>query len=358
MLVLILRLRQVCCHPHLIRDLSQPATDGIAETDLRQRAEELREDVVNRLMQEESFDCPICLEADPNPTIIIPCGHTVCGACVQKLIDPARHAEEGNEEGAKPRCPHCRGDLQAKFITDYKHFCEVWCPEKLSPEPEDQLAGSPESGFDSDDDESEDEDSDEIDAKGNLADFIVDDDEDEEYEEAENSEPNNAVDPQARRKSKKQKGRGKGPAKPKKTLAQLKKESMRNKAAKRRYLRRLEKTFISSAKIDKTVELLEKIKQNDSTEKTLIFSQFTSFLDLIEVPLMRKGVSYQRYDGSMKMDERADAVNKFMDDTNQNVMLVSLKAGNAGLNLWKASQVIILDPFWNPFVEDQASTLR
>lgn len=56
----------------------------------------------------------------------------------------------------------------------------------------------------------------------------------------------------------------------------------------------------------------------------------------------------------MKMDERADAVNAFMDDPNENVMLVSLKAGNAGLNLWKASRVIILDPFWNPFIEEQA----
>jgi SNF2 family DNA or RNA helicase len=77
-------------------------------------------------------------------------------------------------------------------------------------------------------------------------------------------------------------------------------------------------------------------------------------LDLVEVPLHRERITYQRYDGSMKMDERANAVNAFMDDPNENVMLVSLKAGNAGLNLWKASQVIILDPFWNPFIEEQA----
>jgi SNF2 family DNA or RNA helicase len=43
-----------------------------------------------------------------------------------------------------------------------------------------------------------------------------------------------------------------------------------------------------------------------------------------------------------------------MEDPEVKVMLVSLKAGNAGLNLWRASQVIMLDPFWNPFVEDQA----
>jgi len=63
---------------------------------------------------------------------------------------------------------------------------------------------------------------------------------------------------------------------------------------------------------------------------------------------------YKRYDGSMRMDSRAEAVNEFMDKADENIMLVSLKAGNAGLNLSKASQVIILDPFWNPFVEEQA----
>jgi superfamily II DNA or RNA helicase len=56
----------------------------------------------------------------------------------------------------------------------------------------------------------------------------------------------------------------------------------------------------------------------------------------------------------MRMDSRAEAVNEFMDKADENIMLVSLKAGNAGLNLSKASQVIMLDPFWNPFVEEQA----
>jgi SNF2 family DNA or RNA helicase len=102
------------------------------------------------------------------------------------------------------------------------------------------------------------------------------------------------------------------------------------------------------------IELLTDIRKNDPTEKTLIFSQFTSLLDLIEVPLVQESFQYQRYDGSMSMEARADAVEAFMSDPEQNVMLVSLKAGNAGLNLWRASQVIMLDPFWNPFVEDQA----
>jgi SNF2 family DNA or RNA helicase len=345
-LVLLLRLRQCCCHHLLITDLSQPATSGIAEDDLLGRAEQLSEDVVKRLKDFDSFECPICLEADPNPTIIVPCGHTVCGECVQKLIDPTR-LEDNNEEAASPKCPHCRGDLKAKLITDYKHFCKVHCPDKLEPS-------------DKDDDTSSDEESDseieyheEVNKKGNLAGFVVDDEEEEDYQStrAESSGLDSADEVEPKPKGK---GKGKARVKPKTTLAQLKKDSLRNKAAKQRYLRRLAKTYTPSAKITKTVELLEEIMMNDSTEKTLIFSQFTSLLDLVEIPLRQKKIRYQRYDGSMKMDERDDAVNAFMDDPNENVMLVSLKAGNAGLNLWKASQVIILDPFWNPFIEDQA----
>ena len=142
--------------------------------------------------------------------------------------------------------------------------------------------------------------------------------------------------------------------KPTLTLAQLKKESHRSAAAKKKYLRRLRKKWESSSKIDKTMELLADIRAADPTEKTLIFSQFTSLLDLLEVLLSDQNFKYRRYDGIMRMDDRAEAVNQFMDSTDENIMLVSLKAGNAGLNLSKASQVIMFDPFWNPFVEEQA----
>jgi SNF2 family DNA or RNA helicase len=371
-LVLLLRLRQACCHPHLIKDLSQPATEGIAEADLLIRAQELAEDVVTRLRATESFECPICFEVDVNPTIIVPCGHTICGECVQRLVDPTNAIRDGNENGGVAKCPHCRGELKASRITDYKHFCKVFCPEKLHP---DELLGDDEADenaeSDSDDEDESEEDDDEADSKGNLAGFVVsDEDEDEEEKEEEDEDETQATEAgparnttHAKSKGKakgkcrvkaKNKGKGKARAEPKKTLAQLKKDSLKNKAAKAKYLRRLRKTWMPSAKIEKTMEILDQIMKNDPSEKILIFSQFTSLLDLLEVPISDKKMRYQRYDGSMKMSDRADAVDKFMDDKDEKIMLLSLKAGNAGLNLAKASQVILLDPFWNPFVEEQA----
>jgi SNF2 family DNA or RNA helicase len=357
-LVLLLRLRQACCHPHLIKDLSQPATEGIAEDDLLERARHLSDDVVNRLKAVEAFECPICYEADPNPTIIIPCGHTGCGGCVQKLIDPASRIQDGNDEVRTARCAECRGDLKSNLITDIKHFYRVFCPERL--DPDDRVEQAEEDGTDAEDDEESNEDvGDDVDDKGNLAGFVVSDEEDgDDGLKAEDNDDSLISANSARsapKKVKKSKGKGKGKARaqPKKTLAQLKKESLRSKAAKQKYLRRLDRTWIPSAKTSKVVELLTEIRKKDGTEKTLIFSQFTSLLDLVEVPLMQQKFRYQRYDGSMSMDARADAVEAFMTGPD-NIMLVSLKAGNAGLNLWKASQVIMLDPFWNPFVEEQA----
>ncbi|KAJ4990987.1 SNF2 family domain-containing protein [Stagonosporopsis vannaccii] len=366
-LVMLLRLRQACCHPHLIKDLSQPATEHIAEDDLLSRAKALDELVVHRLKATEDFECPVCFDVELNPTIIVPCGHTVCGECMQKLVDPARGIKDGQETAGAAKCPKCRGELKASMITDYKHFCRVFAPEKLDPADRAASEGITDDGPDSNSDEEEDDDDDEdddqgddVDKNGDLAGFVVPDNDGSEYEaeasgSAEENEASGAGYPaKSQRKKKRSKDKGKAKAKPKLTLAQLKKDSLRNKAAKQKYLRRLRKNWVSSAKIEKTMELISDIAAKDPTEKILIFSQFTSLLDLLEVPMHERRMRYQRYDGSMSMSDRADAVEKFMDTPDEQIMLLSLKAGNAGLNLAKASQVIILDPFWNPYVEEQA----
>ena len=281
------------------------------------------------------------------------------------------NAVRNGDESTQVKCPECRTNINTLKILTYNLFKKVHMPEEYKQEfPDDSAPGSEQSSeldSDSDSDFDSDSDADDIDNKGNLRNFIVPDDEvDDEDNVSEKGSPGSWTKIEhgeaeednskamKRRKSIK-KGKAKAKSKePKKSLAMLKKESMRNAAAKKKYLKKLRKDFVSSAKIDKTLDLLKNIRENDPTEKTIIFSQFTSFLDLLEIPIYDGGWKYVRYDGSMNAKDRNEAVEKLADDPNCNVMLISLKAGNAGLNLNFASQVIILDPFWNPFIEEQA----
>jgi SNF2 family DNA or RNA helicase len=88
--------------------------------------------------------------------------------------------------------------------------------------------------------------------------------------------------------------------------------------------------------------------------KTIVFSQFTSMLDLIEPYLKRSNLRFVRYDGSMRPDEREASLNALRKDSKCRILLCSLKCGSLGLNLTAASRVVIFEPFWNPFVEEQA----
>ncbi|KAI4313181.1 hypothetical protein L6164_026179 [Bauhinia variegata] len=99
-------------------------------------------------------------------------------------------------------------------------------------------------------------------------------------------------------------------------------------------------------------------KYSDSTNegpiKYIIFSQWTSMLDLVEISLNQSCIQYRRLDGTMTLSSRDKAVKDFNTDPQVTVMLMSLKAGNLGLNLVAACHVILLDLWWNPTTEDQA----
>jgi len=92
----------------------------------------------------------------------------------------------------------------------------------------------------------------------------------------------------------------------------------------------------------------------DNVVKTIVFSQWTSMLDKIEDALEVKGIKYDRLDGTMKRDERTRAMDALKHDPACEVLLVSLKAGGVGLNLTAAQRVYLVDPYWNPAVENQA----
>ncbi|KAI5401818.1 Helicase-like transcription factor chr28 [Lathyrus oleraceus] len=88
--------------------------------------------------------------------------------------------------------------------------------------------------------------------------------------------------------------------------------------------------------------------------KAIIFSQWTTMLDLVETSMQQSGIKYRRLDGRMTLTARDRAVKDFNTDPEITVMLMSLKAGNLGLNMVAACHVILLDLWWNPTTEDQA----
>ncbi|KAF9260752.1 hypothetical protein L218DRAFT_906857 [Marasmius fiardii PR-910] len=110
-----------------------------------------------------------------------------------------------------------------------------------------------------------------------------------------------------------------------------------------------------SAKIRMILKLLNEVdERSGGTEKTIIFSQFTSMLDLVEPWLRNAGYRFVRYDGKMKPPEREEVLRRIKNDPNIRVILISFKAGSTGLNLTCCNNVILVDLWWNPALEDQA----
>ncbi len=106
-----------------------------------------------------------------------------------------------------------------------------------------------------------------------------------------------------------------------------------------------------SAKLELLLETLEEVL--DEGHKALVFSQWTSLLDLVEPVLRARDIRFNRLDGTTR--DRQAVVDGFQASDGPPVMLLSLKAGGTGLNLTAADNVFLLDPWWNPAVEDQAA---
>ncbi|MDE3236607.1 MAG: DEAD/DEAH box helicase [Bacteroidota bacterium] len=104
----------------------------------------------------------------------------------------------------------------------------------------------------------------------------------------------------------------------------------------------------------KLEELGREITENISNHKALVFSQFLGMLGLIKEKMKEQGVDYEYFDGSTSAADREKAINRFQNEESCRVFLISLKAGGVGLNLTAADYVYIVDPWWNPAVEQQA----
>ncbi|KAJ4233149.1 DNA repair protein rad16 [Fusarium solani] len=113
--------------------------------------------------------------------------------------------------------------------------------------------------------------------------------------------------------------------------------------------------WTSSSKIELLVHELHKLRSDNASHKSIIFSQFTTMLQLIEWRLRRAGITTVMLDGSMTPAQRQASIEHFMNNVDVECFLVSLKAGGVALNLTEASRVFIVDPWWNPAAEWQSA---
>ncbi|KAG9306570.1 hypothetical protein G9A89_004767 [Geosiphon pyriformis] len=275
-LLLLLRLRQACCHPYLITDRNVENMEGESSShqksssheDIAVLLEKMAEDIVNRLKEQdlEHKECAICCDLASDLSIIVRCGHSYCRECLEGL----------NQKSAREMksCPECRGKLDMKEVVSYKSFKKKWVSSTaIAPESLEKGKG-----------------------KAKAEDF---------------ENPDEVDLPDTTQKG---------------------------------------DDWVTSSKIDRTINLLLEFRNKAPKDKTIIFSQ----LDLVEQPLRQNGFKYTRYDGKIKPQQRNEAINAFEERPDLNVMLVSLRCGGVGLNLTTANRVIMLDPWWNPAMENQA----
>ena len=110
----------------------------------------------------------------------------------------------------------------------------------------------------------------------------------------------------------------------------------------------------ASAKIAALTTHLKLLRRDDPCAKSVVFSQFTSFLDLISPALARANITTLRFDGAMTQKARAACITDFTAHKKGVVLLLSLRAGGVGLNLTAAKRVFMMDPWWSFAVEAQA----
>jgi SNF2 family DNA or RNA helicase len=121
-------------------------------------------------------------------------------------------------------------------------------------------------------------------------------------------------------------------------------------------LRTQDTTWVHSAKTQALwVYLTEQVRIHETNTKVVLFSQWTSCLDLLGYMLRSEGVGVECYDGRVNTtEEREEVISRFRDSPDCKVLLTSLGAGGEGVNLTFATHVVLFEPYWNQAVEQQA----
>lgn len=267
----LLRLRQSCCHPALVRnrgvladeeeageaadaaagladdmDLSSLIERFTADTDDARDANTFGAHVLKQIRDEASSECPICCEEPMIEQTVTSCWHSACKKC---LLDFIKHQTDRHEA---PKCFNCREPINGRDLFE-----------------------------------------------------VVRNDDD------------------------------LGQSSPRISLQRVGVNS-------------------SSAKVVALMKHLRSLRKENPKTKSVVFSQFTSFMDLIEPALSKANMQFLRLDGSINQKARAAVLDEFRDANKFTVLLLSLKAGGVGLNLTSAKRVYMMDPWWSFAVEAQA----
>ncbi|KAK2605628.1 hypothetical protein N8I77_008454 [Diaporthe amygdali] len=271
----LLRLRQTCCHPILVRnqdivadeeeagaaadaaagladdmDLSSLIERFTADTDDEKDANAFGAHVLEQIRDEAANECPICCEEPMIEQTVTGCWHSACKKC---LLDYINHQTDHHEV---PKCFNCREVINSR----------------------------------------------------DLFEVVRHDD-----------------DPELKT----------GHTTPRISLQRV-------------------GVNASSAKVVSLIKHLRALRRENPNMKSVVFSQFTSFMTLIEPALEKANMQFLRLDGSMAQKARAAVLDKFRDSKKFTVLLLSLKAGGVGLNLTSAKRVFMMDPWWSFAVEAQA----
>ncbi|EOA29760.1 hypothetical protein CARUB_v10012850mg [Capsella rubella] len=288
-LLMLLRLRQACDHPQLVKGYNSDPVGKVSEEAARRLPMETRIRLINRLVESSSAICYVCDDPPENPVVTL-CGHVYCYQCVLDYMT--------GDENMCP-VPRCRQQLVHDVV-----FSESSLRNCIT----DDLGCSTSH-----------------DKRLDRSVFLE--------SEFSSSKIKAVLD----------------------ILQSLSRQDSTNSAQRGQ--------MPSSSQLqpydDDDVTIIEPMSLHSSSPsqggiKTIIFSQWTGMLDLVEVCLLENGIVFRRLDGTMSLAARDRAVKEFSKNPDVKVMLMSLKAGNLGLNMIAACHVILLDLWWNPTTEDQA----
>ncbi|KZT10363.1 uncharacterized protein LAESUDRAFT_755872 [Laetiporus sulphureus 93-53] len=368
-LVLLLRLRQICCHPCLIQEESmafvtahelEDANHGkryelsrarqlISPEFVTNMQNKMQEIMLQRMEAEKQSadatiddeECPICFDAFTDP-VVTPCAHVFCRECMTNIFntEPIDNGDE-NKLFSRAAFEPCDDDIDGGPADYTDESFDLSAMFDARPKLGRTLRNrKPQKRrvYDSEDDsEHEDEDD-------GLSDFIVEDDEDKKEK-------------CARHARKKRLG--------KRRVVVLSSEDELDVeddvicGAKPDIevppeQIKLMPRFLPSTKMKHMMETLKAWAEAHLDEKTLIISQWTHCLQLVSDYLSENGFLHVKYQGDMNRQKREQAVRVFMSKDKATILLMSLKCGGVGLNLTRANRVISLDLGWSEAIESQA----